>query len=100
MVLIMGVPAAVVLGLVAAPWAWRLVALWLVWFACLALQTAHLAHPGTEGFFGVDGMDAVQGHFIVYWASQPVLAAALLGVMVGVDRLRHRRRDKSAPLAG
>jgi hypothetical protein len=101
MVLIIGVPAAVVLGLVAAPWAWRLVALWLVWFVCLAVQTAYLAHPGRDGFFGVNGMDAVQGHFIVYWASQPVLAAVLLGVMVGVDHLRHgHRHDSSAPLAG
>jgi hypothetical protein len=101
MVLIIGVPAAVVVGMVAAPQAWRLAALWLVWFVCLAVQTAYLAHPGREGFFGVDGMDAVQGQALVYWASQPVLAAVLLGVMVGVDHLRHgRRRDSSAPLAG
>lgn len=101
MVLIIGVPAAVVLGMVAAPWVWRLVALWLVWFVCLAVQTAYLAHPGREGFFGVDGMDAVQGQTLVYWASQPVLAAGLLGLMVGVAHLRHgRRRDGSAPLVG
>jgi hypothetical protein len=101
MVLIIGIPTAVVLGMLAAPRAWRLVALWLVWFVCLAVQTAYLAHPGREGFFGVDGMDAVQGEALVYWASQPVLAAVLLGVMVGVDHLRHGgRRASSATLTG
>jgi hypothetical protein len=54
-VLIFGVPAAVVLGLVRAPRAWRLGVLWLVWFVCLATQTAYLAHPGRKGFFGVEG---------------------------------------------
>jgi hypothetical protein len=91
-VLIFGVPAAVILGLVRAPRAWRLAALWLIWFVCLAAQTAYLAHPGRKGFFGVDGMDAVQGKALAYWAGQPLLAALLVGVMVGVGRLRGRAR--------
>jgi len=91
-VLIFGVPAAVILGLVRAPRAWRLAALWLIWFVCLAAQTAYLAHPGRNGFFGVDGMDAVQGKALVYWAGQPLRAALLVGVMVGVGRLRGRAR--------
>ena len=51
--------------------------LWVVWFTFLALQTAYLAHPGRTGFFGVDGMRAVQGEVPVYWLSQPLLAALL-----------------------
>src|SRR5262245_23324231 len=94
MVLLFGIPAAVVLGLVRAPRAWRLAVLWLVWFVCLAAQTAYLAHPGRTGFLGVDGMDAVQGRAIVYWVSQPVVAALLLGTMLTVERLRDRRRSR------
>src|SRR5262245_52462010 len=96
MVLIFGLPAAVVFGLAPVSRAWRLAALWLVWFVCLATQTAYLAHPGRTGFFGVDGMDAVQGSAIVYWVSQPFIAALLLAVMVGVERLRYRRRSRPA----
>ena len=88
MVLIFGVPAAIVLGLIPGPRTWRLAALWLVWFCCLASQTAYLAHPGVTGFFGVDGLDAVQGHNLVYWLGQPLLAAALVVIMVQVERLR------------
>lgn len=91
MVLMFGVPAAIVLGLIPGPRTWRLAALWLVWFFCLAAQTAYLAHPGVTGFFGVDGLDAVQGHNLVYWLGQPLLAAALVVVMVQVERLRTRR---------
>jgi hypothetical protein len=90
MVLIFGVPAAVLLGLLPLSRTSRLGGLWLVWFACLAVQTAYLAHPGRTGFFGIDGMDAVQGRILVYWTSQPFLAAVLLGIMLGVERL-HRR---------
>jgi hypothetical protein len=97
MVLTFGVPAAVLLGLLRLSRTWRLAALWLVWFAGLAVQTAHLAHPGRTGFFGVDGMDAVQGRMPVYWASQPVIAAVLLGVMIGAERLHRRRRSHGTP---
>jgi hypothetical protein len=97
MALIFGVPAAVLLGLLPLSRTWRLAGLWLVWFACLAVQTAYLAHPGRTGFFGIDGMDAVQGRAPVYWASQPVIAAVLLGVMLGVERRHRRRRSPVTP---
>src|SRR5262245_7587695 len=99
MVLAIGVPAAVVLGLLPVPRGWRLAALWLVWFVCLAAQTAYLAHPGRAGFFGVDGMDAVQGRVILYWVSQPLIAALLYGVMVGVETMHDRRRTRLATAA-
>jgi hypothetical protein len=97
MALIFGVPTAVLLGLLPVSRMWRLAGLWLVWFACLAVQTAYLAHPGRTGFFGIDGMDAVRGRMPVYWASQPVIAAVLLGVMFRVERLRRRRRSFLTP---
>jgi hypothetical protein len=99
-VLIFGVPAAIVLGLIPGPRTWRLAALWLVWFSCLAAQTAYLAHPGVTGFFGVDGLDAVQGHNLVYWLGQPLLAAALVVVMVQVERLRTRLHPRKAASHG
>jgi hypothetical protein len=89
-VLMFGIPAAIVLGLIPGPRTSRLIALWLVWFYCLASQTAYLAHPGVKGFFGVDGMAAVQGRNIVYWLGQPLFAAALVIIMVQTERLRTR----------
>jgi hypothetical protein len=97
MVLIFGLPAAVLLGLLPLSRAARLTGLWFVWFACLAAQTAYLAHPGRTGFFGVDGMEAVQGRTPVYWVSQPIIAGFLLAVMLGVERLRHRRSHARVP---
>jgi hypothetical protein len=97
MALIFGLPAAVLVGLLPISRAWRLGGLWLVWFACLAAQTAYHAHPGRTGFFGVDGMEAVQGGTPVYWLSQPVIAGLLLAVMLGVERLRHPPSSRSCP---
>jgi hypothetical protein len=88
--LVFGIPVAVVLGLIPGPRTWRMLTLWLVWFVCLATQTAYLAHPGVKGFFGVDGMEAVQGRNIAYWLGQPLIAALLVVVMVQVERLRNR----------
>jgi hypothetical protein len=97
MVLILGVPTAIILGLIPGPRMWRLVVLALVWYFGLAAQTAYLAHPGVKGFLGVDGMDAVQGHFIGYWLSQPIIAAALAVVLIQADRLRVGHLSKQAP---
>lgn len=91
MVLLLGVPTAVVLGLVPLPRVWKAAILWLVWFAGLAFQTSYLAHPGRSGWFGVEGLDAVQGEAPAYWLSQPLIAAFLLALMLGIDRLRRRR---------
>jgi hypothetical protein len=97
MVLILGLPAAIVLGLIPGPRMWRLVVLGLVWYVGLAAQTAYLAHPGTKGFLGVEGMDAVQGHFIGYWLTQPIIAAVLVFVLIQADRLRVGHLSKTAP---
>jgi hypothetical protein len=99
-VLVFGIPAAVVLGLIPGPRTWRFLVLWLVWFACLATQTAYLAHPGVKGLFGVDGMDAVQGRNIAYWLGQPLIAAVLVVVMVQVERLRNRLFSKQGATRG
>jgi uncharacterized membrane protein len=97
MVLILGVPAAIVLGLIPGPRMRRLVVLGLVWYVGLAAQTAYLAHPGVTGFLGVQGMDAVQGHFIGYWLTQPIIAAVLVVVLIRADRLRVARLAHRPP---
>jgi hypothetical protein len=72
----------------------------LVWYACLAIQTAHLAHPGTDGFFGVDGLDAVQGRsFGQYWLSQ-VPIAVLVGALLAAGAAARRRRAGRVPIPG
>ncbi len=100
MVLMFGIPAAIILGLIPGSRTWRLVALGLVWFYLLASQTAYLAHPGVKGFFGVDGMDAVQGRNLVYWLGQPLFATVLVVVMVQVERLRSRHILRRATTPG
>jgi len=98
MVLLFGVPAALVLGLLGGSRLLRLLILALFWFVRLAAQTAYLAHPGRKGFFGVDGMAAVQFDgssdwaALAYWPSQVLLAALLLGVFHLGERLRGRKR--------
>jgi hypothetical protein len=69
-----------------------------VWYVCLAVQTAHLAHPGVRGFFGVEALPAVQGrNFAQYWVSQPVILAFIAAMTWLGDRLgRAIRRSRLA----
>jgi uncharacterized membrane protein len=72
------------------------VAVGLVWYAALAVQTAHLAHAGTKGFFGIDGLGAVQGRgFAQYWLTQVAILGLIVALFVLGDRLRNRRRDRA-----
>lgn len=69
----------------------------LTWYACLAIQTAHLAHEGTDGFFGIDGLSAVQGKwFAQYWLGQIPIAALIIAMFIGGDALRRRHRAAAA----
>jgi ABC-type branched-subunit amino acid transport system permease subunit len=75
------------------------VAVGLLWYAALAVQTAHLAHAGTKGFFGIDGLGAVQGRgFAQYWLTQVAILGLIVALFVLGDRLRTRRRER--PVAG
>jgi len=97
MELVIGVPVALLLGLVPAPKRVRLILLALVWYVCLAAQTAWLARPERTGFGGVDGLAAVQFNpdqgsaALTYWPLQPVLALLMLGAFSLADRFRRRR---------
>jgi hypothetical protein len=72
------------------------VAVGLVWYTALAVQTAHLAHPGTQGFFGIDGPGAVQGHgFAQYWLTQVAIVGVIVALFLLGDRLRNQRRDRT-----
>ena len=63
----------------------------LVWYAALAVQTAYLAHPGRKGFFGVDGLRAVQGHGLAqYWMSQVLILGLIVVMFLLGDKLRSR----------
>lgn len=65
-----------------------------VWYVSLATQTAHLAQPGSKGFFGVDGPSAVQGRWLAqYWVAQPFILAVNFGFLAAGCALRRRLVD-------
>jgi len=65
----------------------------VAWYAALATQTAHLAHEGRKGFFGVDGLGAVQGRGLAqYWLAQIPIAGLIVTLFLLADKLRNRRR--------
>ena len=69
----------------------------LVWYAAVAMQTAHLAHPASKGFFGVDGLSAVQGHGLgQYWLMQIPILMLIAVLLRSGDKLR-QRRDRNRP---
>jgi Na+(H+)/acetate symporter ActP len=72
----------------------------LTWYVALATQTAYLAHAGRKGFFGVDGLAAVQGHrFAQYWLSQIPVLGLIVALFLLADKLRTRRHP-SQPAPG
>jgi hypothetical protein len=93
MTLMVGVPTAVALGLLFGWRLWAGIVAALVWYACLAVQTAYLAHPGRSGFFGVDALGAVQGSGLgQYWVAQPLIAVLMAAFLWGSASLRSRRQ--------
>jgi len=97
MTLLIAVPTAVVLGWFFGQRRWVGVVAGLVWYACLASQTAYLAHPGRTGFFGLDALAAIQGSgFGQYWIAQAVIVGLLAGGLLGADRLHRRQLMRSA----
>jgi putative copper export protein len=91
MTLMFGTLAAIVLGLAFGWRVWTAAALGLVWYICLAVQTAYLAHPGRTGLFHVNALRAVQGSsFGQYWVSQPVILAVFAVLMRSLSRMRSR----------
>jgi hypothetical protein len=101
MTLLIAVPVGALLGLVFGARSWVMLTAFAVWYACLAVQTAYLAHPGRTGFLGVDALSAVQGAgFAQYWLAQPLIAALMIAGLVAASRLRRRHGTGGTPPAG
>lgn len=95
MTLMIGVPAAVLLGLIAGRRVWTGVLLGLIWYTCLAVQTAYLAHPGRTGFLGIDALRAVQGGaFGQYWIAQAIIIALMASGYWLADHVRGHLADR------
>jgi hypothetical protein len=101
MTLIFGCLLGLLLGAVLGFTRWTLLAAGLAWYVFLALQTAYLAHSDVTGFFGVNGLEAVQGGAGgQYWLAQPFILAIIVGLAWVGSRARSRlRRSKRQPLA-
>ena len=100
MTLLIAVPAAVVLGWFFGRRTWVRVVAGLVWYLCLAIQTAYLAHPGRTGFFGIDALAAIQGSGLgQYWVAQGVIVGVLAACLVGADRAHQSWSGRSRPQA-
>ena len=81
MTLIFGCLLGLALGVILGFTRWTLLVAGLAWYVFLALQTIHLAHPDVTGFFGVNGLEAVQGGAGgQYWLAQPVILALIVGL--------------------
>jgi hypothetical protein len=94
MTAMIGLPIALLLGLIFG-WGWRqLLALGVVWYCALAWQTAYIAHVGRTAFGGKNGLDTV--HWWVYWAFQPILLAAAAGLLWGGSKAREAIRLRVA----
>lgn len=92
MTLLIAVPAAIVLGLAFGGRRSVGVITALIWYACLAVQTAYLAHPGRSGFFDVPALPAVQGAgFGQYWISQSVIAVVTVAGLLRASRFHDSR---------
>jgi hypothetical protein len=91
MTLMFGALAAILLGLGIGWRVWTAAVLGLVWYICLAVQTAYLAHPGRTGLFHVNALRAVQGAgFAQYWVSQPLILALSVVLMRSASHVRVR----------
>ena len=87
-------PLALLLGLLFGR-GWRqLLAVGVVWYCALALQTAYIAHVGRNAFGGKSGLDTV--HWGVYWTFQPILLAAATGLLWGGSKAREAIRRRAA----
>jgi hypothetical protein len=94
MTAMIALPVALFLGLLFGR-GWRqLVAVGVVWYCALALQTAYIAHVGRNAFGGKSGLDTV--HWWVYWAVQPILLAVAAGLLWGGSKAREAIRRRVA----
>ena len=79
MTAIIGLPVALLIGVIFGFGARQLVAIGFIWYAALAWQTAYIAQAGRDAFGGKDGLQTV--HWWVYWAVQPLLLTVAIGLL-------------------
>jgi len=100
MTLMFGLLAGLLCGALLGFRRWTAPAVGLIWYVLLAMQTAYLAHVGQTGFFGVNGLEALQGHgFAQYWIAQPIILALMAACAYLGARLRHAVRRTPAKVA-
>jgi len=87
MTAMIGLPLALLIGLIFGRGRRQLLAVALVWYSALAWQTADIAHVGRTAFGSMNGLDTV--HWWVYWALQPVLLAVAAGLVWAGSQLRN-----------
>jgi hypothetical protein len=88
MTAMIGLPAALLIGLVFGFGLRQCLLAGLVWYAALAWQTAYIAHAGRLAFGGKPGLETV--HWWVYWALQPLLLIAAIGLIWIGSKARRR----------
>ena len=79
MTAMIGLPVALLIGVIFGFGLRQAVAIAFVWYAALAWQTAYIAHAGQAAFGGKDGLETV--HWWVYWVVQPLLLTVALGLL-------------------
>ena len=94
MTAMIGLPMALLLGLLFGR-GWRqLLAVGVVWYSALAWQTADIAHVGRNAFGGKSGLDTV--HWWVYWTFQPILLVVAAGLLWVGSKAREKMRRRVA----
>ena len=79
MTAMIGLPIAIVVGIVFGFGRRQVLFAAAVWYATLAWQTAYLAQVGVTSFDGGTGLHTVR--WWVYWTLQPILLAAATGLI-------------------
>jgi hypothetical protein len=88
MTAMIGLPAALLIGLAFGFGLRQCLFAGLVWYAALAWQTANISHAGRIAFGGKPGLETV--HWWVYWALQPLLLIAAIGIIWIGSKARRR----------
>jgi len=88
MTAMIGLPAALIIGLAFGFGLRQSLFAGLAWYAALAWQTAYIAHAGRSAFGGKPGLETV--HWWVYWAVQPLLLIAAIGMIWIGSKARRR----------
>jgi hypothetical protein len=88
MTAMIGLTAALLIGLVFGFGLRPSLLAGLVWYAALAWQTAYLAHADHSAFGGKNALQTVQ--WWVYWVVQPLLLIAAVGMVWIGSKARQR----------